>query len=211
MSNDRRDDNLLKELDSLKGLLDTQGADVSDDDLHLNAARDSDDSGDEEPLPEAFLRGWDEEEPTAEEDFTFSTAPAGEEAIADDEDVIPEEFLIDVETATPDAGEAVSERTSPSREDPPSDPDAIAAEVSAMNETPIPEAAPEIPLLEEEVTLEEAQQAQPDAFGATSWEELETIVDLLLERRLDHMRAHLRDELLTELERQTGWARPGTG
>ncbi len=105
MSEDKRDDPLLNELDSLKGLLEAGQSDFDDsiDDLQMSTGGDEDPSDGQETLPEEFLRGWDDEPVEADNGPGTPNSGPHEKASSEEEDLLPEAYLVEIEKAIPDA------------------------------------------------------------------------------------------------------------
>ena len=163
MKDEKHNDPLLEELDSLKGLLEAHESDLASsiDGLQMRASRARDQSND----PAANLR----------------------------EKFRPEAYLAELDQVEiPTLEDAVETKRNGKKAKP---------DVTRANE-------PGIPVLKEAVSKEDIRQKAPDALGATSWQELEAIVDLLVERRLTGMRETLKKELLGEFERHTGLEPP---
>ncbi len=202
MSENKRDNPLISELDSLKGLLEAGESDFAAaiDGLRMSARK---------------IEG-----PPDDEDDLF-------------EEFIPEEYLVEVAQDPPPAeslpgsareGRSAFITSSPASESPgtgstgadesiPTLDDVVEEERDGAGAEGLPSESTrsenmEIPVLDEVVSVEAIRREAPDALGATSWEELEAVVDLLVERRLSDMRSVLKQELLGELERHTGLEPP---
>ncbi|SCZ54439.1 hypothetical protein [Thiohalomonas denitrificans] len=195
MSEKKRNNPLISELDSLKGLLEAGESDFSAaiDDLRMSACK-TEDRSDEDDLFEDFIP----------EEYLVEVA---QESLPDSERKdrvasFPSSFTSEV----PGTGSTDADESIPTLEE-------VVEEERDDAEVPVPQGLAghdgmEIPVLEETVSVEDIRLEAPDALGATSWKELEAIVDLLVERRLSDMREILKQELLGELERHTGLEPP---
>ncbi|WP_303903577.1 hypothetical protein [Thiohalomonas denitrificans] len=199
MSENKRDNPLISELDSLKGLLEAGESDFSAaiDGLRMSA-RKTEDRSDEDDLFEDFIP----------EEYLVEVAqdsPPGESLPGSDQEGRAASFP-SFASEVPGTGSTDADESIPTLED-------VVEEERDDTEGPVPQGfarhdGTEIPVLEETVTVEDIRLEAPDALGATSWEELEAIVDLLVERRLGDMRQTLKQELLGELGRHIGLEPP---